>query len=133
MPGQRDHLHEEVALDDGGARVVREVEDQHLGLGIKMLRHVGDVGQEAVGLRAVEADDVAGGQGDGVDVDGKRRRRHDGRVAGAEQGQAHVAEDFLGAEAGEDFRVGVELDAVQRGSSGGRPRGAGCSRPLLTE
>src|SRR3712207_6940825 len=51
--------------------------------------------QEAVGLGTLDAEDVARGQGDGVDVDGERRRRHDGRVARAEQGQAHVAEQLL--------------------------------------
>ena len=61
--------------------------------------------QKAVRLGAIEADDVARRQGDGVDVDGERRRRHDGGVAGPEQGQAHVAEHFLGAQAGEDFGV----------------------------
>ena len=31
---------------------------------------------------------------------------------GPEQGQAHVAEDFLGAEAGQDLGVGIELHVV---------------------
>jgi hypothetical protein len=116
---QRHHFDEEVALDDGGAGVVRVVEDDNLGPWIEVLRHRGDGGEEAVGLGAVETEDVARGQRDGVDVDGERRRRHDGRVAGAHQRQAHVAEDFLRAEPGEDLRLRVEADAVQPGVAQG--------------
>ena len=69
LAGQGHHVDEEVALDDRGRGVVRKIQDQHLRPWVKVLGHGGDVGKEAVGLGAIEADDVARRQGHGVDVD----------------------------------------------------------------
>ena len=59
----------------------------------------------------VERDHVGRGQGDGVDVDGEARCGDQGRVAGTEQGQAHVAEALLGTDRGDDLLIGIEADA----------------------
>ena len=84
----------------------------HFGLGIKVLAGVGHVVQERLGLADVERDHVARGEHHRVDVDRKRRRRHDGRVARAHQGQAHVAETLFRAEAGDHLAIGSQADAV---------------------
>ncbi len=77
-----------------------------------MFASVSDVGEELFAVGDIQRDGIARGQHHGVGVHGKIRRRHDGGVAGAHQGQAHVAEPLLGAEADDHLPLGIEPDAV---------------------
>ena len=55
---------------------------------------------------------LAAARADGVEVGGIGGCRHDGRVAGAHQGQAEVAEAFLRPQADDHFPLRVQADAV---------------------
>ncbi len=102
---------EERLLDANGRRVVRVVYDDELRTRVEVLAGVGDVGEEFFAVADFEGDDVARGEGDGIDVDREVGGGDDGGIAGAHHRQAHVAEAFFGAEAGDNFFVGVEADA----------------------
>ncbi len=62
----------------------------------------------------VQRDHVGRRQRDGMDMDRKARRGDQRRVAGPQQGQAHVAESLLRADRGDDLLIGVEGDAEPR-------------------
>ena len=108
---QGDDLLEERLLHHGCRRVVRVVEHQDLGPGIQAFADPCDVGQKRVRLANVERDHVGRSQRNRVDMDRETGRGDERGVAGAEQGQAHVAEPFLRPDRGNDLVVGVEVDA----------------------
>ena len=75
--------------------------------------------------------DVGPGEQRGVDVDGVRRRGHQGAVAGTEQHPHEVREALLGPDGGHHLGLGVELHAepaqVQRRRWPGAAWGCPCS------
>ncbi len=78
-----------------------------------MLAGVGDVRQEFIRLLHVEGDHIPGGEHYGINVDRKRRGRHDRGVPRSHQGQTQMAETFLRADAGDDFARRFQPHAVQ--------------------
>ena len=91
---------------------MRIVEDQQFGRRIEAVDGAFDAVEKGLVVAERHADHIGAGHGDGVDVDGESRIADDGGIAGAEQGEAQMAEAFLGADGGDDFGFGVEFDAV---------------------
>ena len=90
---------------------MRVVEHQDLGPRQEALADPGDVREERLRVAAVERDHVGRRQGDRVDVDREARRGDQRGVAGAQEGQAHVAEALLRPDGRDDLLVGVERHA----------------------
>ena len=81
--GKGDDLFKKRPVHDGRRRVVRIVDDQDLGPGVKTLASPSDVRQKARPVPHIERNDVGGSQGDGMDVDRKAGRGHERRIAWA--------------------------------------------------
>ena len=92
---QRDQFSVKRLLNAGRRRVVRVVDDDKFRTRKEVLAGVGNPLQKLLRVAAVQGDDVAGSQHDGVNVDRKTGRRHDRRIARPHQSQAKVAEAFL--------------------------------------
>ena len=119
LPGELDQPGHPGQVDALGGRVVGERQHHHPGLRPGRLPRLHQVVEErlpraAPGLvtRGVESDvaHVGAGEQRGVDVDGVRRRRHQGGVARADQDPHQMGEPLLGPDGGHHFGVGVELD-----------------------
>src|SRR6185437_6729766 len=118
-PCQRDDFDEKVPLDHGCAGIVWIIQNKHLGPRIEVFGDRGDIGEKAIGMGAIEADDVAGGESDRINVDRKGRRWYNSGIAGTEQGEAHVAEHFLGPQPRQNFGIGVQLHSMTAGITKG--------------
>ncbi len=110
-------------VDAGRRRVVRERQHDHPRLGPRLLPGVHEPVEEGlarVGRVVVDVDrgslqrdlaHVGAGEQRPPDVDGVRRRGHQGGVAGADEDPHQVGEALLGADGGDHLGLGVELDA----------------------
>ena len=106
------HLDEEVALDAHGGRVVREREDEQLGLRPGELRRLLQPPEEVSIGGQRNRSQVAVRDDDRVRVDRIGRVRDEGAVAGLQHRQRQVRHAFLGADGGDDLGVRVQLDVV---------------------
>jgi len=79
-----------------------------------MFACVSDVAQELGRIANVERNDVARGEHHGISVNRERGGRNDRRIAGAHQGQTHVAERLFRSQAGDHFIVAVQFDPILR-------------------
>ena len=111
LAGEVDHVLHEVEIDAGGGGVVGERHHDDAGLGPRVVPCLGQALEEVGAGAQGHLADVGAGQQRAVDVDGVRRRRHQGGVAGLEQGPHQVREPLLGADGVDDLGLGVELDA----------------------
>ncbi len=110
--GQRHGFDPEFRLNGDGAGVVRVVEDNQLGARLEVLEGVLNAGEEGVIIAEGDGHNAAASEGDGIHVDGVGGVSDDDGIAGGEEGEHEVGEAFLGADGGDDFAVGIELDAV---------------------
>ena len=112
--GHLDHFFVELDVRrDHGRRIVRIVQHQNPRPREKVLGDHLDTLEELLIVAQGDADDVALGQGDGVDVNEKRRVGHNGRVARPHQRKAHVRKAFLRADGRDHLGGRIEVDAVQ--------------------
>ena len=104
------HFLEELRRHAVGGGVVRIVEEEDLGPGRELAGYLADPLQEHLVVGDRDPQIAAPGEHDGVGVDGERRGGHQRGVAGAEEGEAEVAEPLLRADGGDDLLLRVEAD-----------------------
>jgi hypothetical protein len=93
--------------------VVRERQDEQLGLRPRELRRFLKPREEIVGAAAERhRDQIPVGDDDRVGVDRVGRVRHQGAVAGLQHGQRQVGQAFLGPDGGDGLAVRIERHAV---------------------
>ena len=125
LAGEVDHLHEEVALHAEGGRIVREREDEHLGLGPRQPNRLREAGEEVVALHQRHRAQVPVRDDHRVRVDRVRRIRHEHAVAGLKDREREMRHALLGADRRDGLRLGIELHAVAIAV----PRGHGTPEP----
>ena len=107
-----DDLDEEVAVHAHRGGVVRERQDQQLGLRPRQPRRLLQATEEVAVRRQRHRPQVTVGDHHRVGVDRIGRVRHQRAVARLQHRQRQVRHAFLGADGGDDLRIRVELDRV---------------------
>ena len=103
-------------VDDGAGRVVREVDDQALGLARRARQRLFDLGVSVAAGPGRDRDRLAAGDDDAVAVDRIAGVGRQHAVAGADDRQQQVGEPLLRADGDDRLAVGVEAS----GRSGAR-------------
>src|SRR5687767_798623 len=119
LAGEVDDLHEEVTVHAHGGGVVREGENQELRLRPCELRRLLQPAKEVAVGRERDRSQIAVGDDHRIRVYRVRRVRHQRAVARLEHRQREMRHAFLGADGGDDFGIGVEVDRVTLAIPGG--------------
>ena len=110
--GELHHLDEEVLLHAHRGRIVREGQDEHLGLGPGKTGRLLQAGEEVLARHQGHRAQVAVGDDDRIGVDGIGRVRHQHPVPRLEDRQGQVGHALLGADGGDGLGLGIQLDLV---------------------
>ena len=119
LPGEVHHPHEEVAVHAERRRVVREGQDQELGLRPSQPRRLLEPGEEVVTRDQGHRAQVAVGDDHRVGVDRIGRVGDEHPVPRLEDGEGQMGQALLGADRGDRLGFGIELHAVPLAVPGG--------------
>ena len=130
---QRHEPLHEGEVDDARRRVVRERDDEHPRTRTGARRVCEPVVEIVVASAELDLDH-AGSREDGrKEMDRKRGRGHDGRIARLHEHPHQVREAFLRADGGDRLRLGIELDSEPVPGRGRRSLLRSFGMPRLAE
>ena len=109
-PRQAYDLLEEGRLDSVRGRVVGVVEEEHLGLVVHLGAGFVYLAEEFFIVLDRDSQAFAAGDHNRVGMNREGGSRHKGQVAGAQQGQAQVAEAFLASDGRDDLGFRIDID-----------------------